>query len=260
MKHNTNTLQLNKNLNIESPHKHLLVSLTLLSKDLKKSDPVFSGISFPMHVEFWELFEILLSDPNFRAKFSLFSLPKTRIIHVIENYKEGLETELNHRTINSNFDDQSSPVIIEAIEITYKDLINNKQIIEILNPENASEFNQTLFFFEDCTWIKIKDMLASNNITLTVGSNTRRQFLSPIEYKFSLFLMCLGISLEEISKTFLRYEQYDKHQQKLAIKKQKIEKNIERQSLKRINSKRFNKKSNKFSPFNNMPQRDKTRK
>jgi hypothetical protein len=227
-----NTLQTNQNIQITQ--KHLLASLSLLSKDLLKSDPIITGISLPMILEFYEFYEILLNDQHFREKLNLFSVNKTRIIHVIENYEEKI-TKFEGPIYSNNFD-LSSPVIIEVITITYQDLINNKQIIEILSSE---EFNQNLFFFEDCTWLKIKNILSTNNISLTVGANTRRQFLSPIEYKFSLFLMCLGLSLEDITKTFLNYEQYDKHQQKLVIKKQKIEKRIEQNKQKRLVTKRF---------------------
>src|SRR5271154_3037929 len=81
-------------------------------------------------------------------------------------------------------------------------------------------------------------MLAANNITLTAGSNTRRQFLSPIEYKFSLILISLGFSLEDISKFFLIYEQYDKHLKNLVIIKQK------RLASKKSNKKHYNKNKN----------------
>src|SRR5271154_1257003 len=83
-------------------------------------------------------------------------------------------------------------------------------------------------------------MLAANNITLTAGSNTRRQFLSPIEYKFSLILISLGFSLEDISKFFLIYEQYDKHLKNLVIIKQK-----------RLASKKSNKNYKKHYKNNN---------
>ena len=255
---------LNKNLNLESPNKHLLASLTLLSKDLINSNPIISGISFPMYIEFSEFYDLLYRDPNFRSKLNIFSVSKTRIIYVVENYSKDLLKDqfvkLYDGSINIVNDDFTSPVIIEVKEITYNDLINNKQIIELLNLESSTEFNKTLFFFEERTWSKIKEMLSNKNISLTVGSNTRRQFLSPIEYKFSLFLMCIGFSLEKISRTFLRYEQYDKYQQRLAIKKQKIAKFLKLQVQKRKSPKRFNKfnKNNKFNSKNKTLKTNKT--
>jgi hypothetical protein len=198
---------------IESPHKNLLASFFLFSKNIINSDPIISGISFPIFLSFSELYENMKNDQKFRAQLSLFTMNKIRLINVVENSQ--VNDEFLFEDIYSINDESSSPLIIEVITISYLDLVNNKQIIDILNSDNAAEFNQHLFFFETCTWTSLTEMLANNYITLTVGSNTRRQFLSPIEYKFSLILMCLGFTLEYISKTFLNYEQYDKQQKKL---------------------------------------------
>ena len=220
MKQNINTPIDQEKENLASPN--LLASFCLLSKNLGISDPIITGISFPIFETFSGLYEIMKNDPQFRSKFSLFTMNKTRIINVVEAENLSNNAELLFEDIYSINNDVDSPVLFQVITISYLDLINNKDIMYLLTSENASEFGQHIFYFENCTWIKIKNMLAANNITLTVGSNTRRQFLSPIEYKFSLFLICLGFTLEDISKFFLNYEQNDKNQIKIAMNKNKM--------------------------------------
>jgi len=134
---------------IESPLKNLLASFFLYSKNIINSDPIISGISFPIFLSFSELYENMKNDPKFRAQLSLFTMNKIRLINVVKNSQ--VNDEFLFEDIYSINEDPSSPLIIEVITISYLDLVNNKQIIDILNSNNAAEFNQHLFFFENCT-------------------------------------------------------------------------------------------------------------
>jgi hypothetical protein len=134
---------------IESQNKNLLTSLSLISKKIgfEQSNPIIAGISFPLHKSFSELYEQIKHDPIFISKFNLLTMSQTRLIYVVENYNE----ESLFDDIYSINNDSTSQLIFQVLTISYLDLVNNKQIIEILQSAKSTEFNQHLFFFENCT-------------------------------------------------------------------------------------------------------------
>ena len=89
------------------------------------------------------------NDPKFRSQFNLFTMNKTRLINVVEHLP--VNDDLFFEDIYSIKNDDNSNIIVQVITISYLDLISNKQIIAILQSNNATDFGQHLFFFKNCT-------------------------------------------------------------------------------------------------------------
>jgi hypothetical protein len=65
-----------------------------------------------------------------------------------------------------------------------------------------SNLYKTIFIFEDVSWSDVCLQFKTKNIIVSGGTDTKKHILSPIEYKFSIYLNGLGITTNDIINSF----------------------------------------------------------
>jgi hypothetical protein len=142
------------------------------------------------------------------------NISKAIITKIIFKYKSNLNI------INRNY----------SSFLTFKNKIMNKIITERYFSTNASArkivfifivfedfFNEevfrsrdvvfknlykTIFIFDNIQWSEVCLHFKTKNIIISGGSNTKKHILNPIEFKFSIYLRGLGVTVDNVTNSF----------------------------------------------------------
>jgi hypothetical protein len=172
--------------------KLLTMLLVNANKYIKNDVLNLTGVSYLTAFSPSDLKAILESE-DYLQKSRIFNLGKIRIYIIVND-----DLEFQKEIIENN-----GICVAEFWRIHISALASTEFLNDSLNNyANGLEYVNNLFYFQNEKWHDLEEIFSKNNIKLSAGSNTRRQFLSPLEHKFSIILNCLGITLDNIITSF----------------------------------------------------------